>query len=576
MILLARINTLRLSEVLDYERDIKGKRLIRLSAGVGAGKNYAFAEIAKKFPDLRILLITSRKNTAIEQMQKMNAVSFSDFDKIQYDKKLSSEDQKKSKRMVCTHASIDNFIRTKYNPENPNTYLWDKFDLIILDEAHSLTTDATFTDCFYTEKFLKHTYYKNKKCDIVFMTGTQEPIDWLFNTTSIKKNIYELDFFDKCVHLEPDEVYFMPENTIKHHIKNLWSRGERVIYFANYKSTIARLTTELMKEGIPEEAFGFSFNYDDKEDEEKKAIYNFPQGIKDSLKERIQAMDASLISENKVPQNVKILFTTSKNKEGINIIDDDIKNIYAETHNKPDLIQIAGRVRGNPENGTGIEKLIIVSDAKQFFNSTDRFISYINLYCTIGVNHALNEYKKFCSNNKVKFLIQDVVKKAENIFNEIRYDYIDEKFAWYQGRYEGKKQSLKNCNSFDEILYHFNEPYFRGQMGAEIFRQSWFKWSTIYSYHTQPEEWKSKFNIAIQDFLTKNNYIGKDSRIYPEDSEKIKEEICRLANLYGYKNLDIPENFSSLGRILKKINLEYKAKSHNTGKTIYTILSLQK
>ena len=37
---MARLGTLRVSDVLDYERDIKGKGLIRLREGVGAGKNY--------------------------------------------------------------------------------------------------------------------------------------------------------------------------------------------------------------------------------------------------------------------------------------------------------------------------------------------------------------------------------------------------------------------------------------------------------------------------------------------------------------------------------------------------------
>ena len=61
---MARLGTLRVSDVLDYERDIKGKRLIRLRAGVGAGKNYWARHLLEKHPDLQILLITSRKNAA--------------------------------------------------------------------------------------------------------------------------------------------------------------------------------------------------------------------------------------------------------------------------------------------------------------------------------------------------------------------------------------------------------------------------------------------------------------------------------------------------------------------------------
>jgi hypothetical protein len=37
--------------------------------------------------------------------------------------------------------------------------------------------------------------------------------------------------------------------------------------------------------------------------------------------------------------------------------------MFSEAHNKADLEQMAGRVRGNPENGTGIHALVVVYDA---------------------------------------------------------------------------------------------------------------------------------------------------------------------------------------------------------------------
>lgn len=68
---MARLGTQRVDDVLDYERDIKGRRLIRLKAGVGAGKNYWVRQLPQKHPDLQILLITSRKNTASAEAIKL-------------------------------------------------------------------------------------------------------------------------------------------------------------------------------------------------------------------------------------------------------------------------------------------------------------------------------------------------------------------------------------------------------------------------------------------------------------------------------------------------------------------------
>lgn len=61
---MARLGSLRVNQVLDYERDIRGRGLIRLRAGVGAGKNYWVRHLPSTYPDLQILMITSRKNVA--------------------------------------------------------------------------------------------------------------------------------------------------------------------------------------------------------------------------------------------------------------------------------------------------------------------------------------------------------------------------------------------------------------------------------------------------------------------------------------------------------------------------------
>lgn len=78
---MARLGEKRVDAVLEYERDIKGKGLIRLRAGVGAGKNYWVRHLPEKHSDLQILMITSsqiksfRYNLLVEQMK----VSISDI-----------------------------------------------------------------------------------------------------------------------------------------------------------------------------------------------------------------------------------------------------------------------------------------------------------------------------------------------------------------------------------------------------------------------------------------------------------------------------------------------------------------
>lgn len=70
---MGKINDLHVSDpgVLNYDRDIKGHNLIRLYAGVGAGKNGWAQKLAKE--GNRVLLITSRANTADVQSKKLKA-----------------------------------------------------------------------------------------------------------------------------------------------------------------------------------------------------------------------------------------------------------------------------------------------------------------------------------------------------------------------------------------------------------------------------------------------------------------------------------------------------------------------
>ena len=577
---MARKNTARVSEKIDYIKDIKGKRLIRLSAGVCSGKNFAFVKIANDFPDLRILLITSRKNTVIAQAKKMGANTFFDFDKL-VDNEISTQ---KHNRIVCTNAAIEKFFKNKYNSKNPNTYLWDMFDLIVLDEAHALTTDATFTDCFYTERFLKHTYYKNPKCDIVFMSGTIEPLNWMIDAP-YTPFIHDLNYFDDCVHLEPNAVIVINKDKLRKYIYNLWLKGERMLYFANFKSSIAELTTELIKMGIPNSEFGFSFNYKDSDDNEK---VQFPQIIADTLEQRIDDMNTALTTEERVPSNIKILFSTSKNKEGINILDDDIKTIFAETHNKSELIQIAGRVRGNDETGEGIDTLVIIADAKQHTsNYPNNFIYMLNKHIAEGLTAVFKEciaerkYDISVPNDLIKKLPQYEDKKT---YKYIRYDYIGENYAPYTGRIEGERQHFQNIMEFKDIV---NDSVLRKDSagnyivltGQEIMEEEWFRWSKVYILSEIDKIKKGKVKDIAREqliaFLRESNYMGEKPHITKIDKDIIKAEIERLADLYGYKALGLKEGFDKIGFALRKFDLQIKEVCKRNNYQTYEIIDLR-
>lgn len=444
---------------------------------------------------------------------------------------------------------------------------------------------------FYTERFIKHAYYKNPNCDIVFMSGTLSPINWMIDAPNTPP-IYELNCFNQCVHLEPDYVFVTDKDKIDSQILSLWKSGEKVIYFANFKETIAKISTFLIEQGVPCNQIGFSFNYAPQDCE-----LPFPKEISRSLEERIAALNTELTTKEMIPDNMKIVFTTSKNKEGINILNDDIKTVIAETHNKADLIQIAGRVRGNPLTGTGVKRLFIVGDAKQHANHyPNEFLYTWNKHIADGLTATLKE----CTLKKMKGIStpEDLIKelpqynsenKPYDAYKYIRYDYIGENYVTYEGRLESERQHNKDIKEFKEIANNFvlrkdSAGEFIVINGKEVLEQEWFKWSKAYVFSAKKENSKTKKRedlVALAreqllQFLKNNNYIGDGKYITKSDRDDIvKAEIIRLAEVYGYENLGLVKGFSRVGIATKKFGIQIKEHVKKKGYENYALLDLE-
>jgi hypothetical protein len=73
-------------------------------------------------------------------------------------------------------------------------------------------------------------------------------------------------------------------------------------------------------------------------------------------------LEKELAESSLLAEDIYFFVTTSRNKEGININNKDIKYMFVETHLMYDVVQMAGRVR------CGVEKLYIISNAEQLKN----------------------------------------------------------------------------------------------------------------------------------------------------------------------------------------------------------------
>ena len=159
------------SDVIKYEQDIEPYRVVQIYAGVGAGKNAWVARLVES--GKRVLLVTSRKATANAQANKLEGCRWINLDEIQKPEGNNA--------VVVTNAGIEKYIKYKYNKDDERTHLWKYFDVVVIDEAHSLAADATFSDApFYTMTFVTQVY-RESQCKIVLMTGTPDQLDKMLN-----------------------------------------------------------------------------------------------------------------------------------------------------------------------------------------------------------------------------------------------------------------------------------------------------------------------------------------------------------------------------------------------------------
>ena len=582
------ISQKRVSDVVDLERDVLPYRLIQLVAGVGAGKNYWVDQISRKQKEngksYNTLLITSRAMTANAQANKMWANRFIDSENIS----RGSIGKVPPKKAVVTNSGIEQFLKKQYSPDDEKTHIWNYLDFIILDEAHSLATDATFTDApFYVHQFLRKAVHENKNCHIIIMTGTPDPIDWLFPEELKDHQKYNhLNIVDKCTHVEPQNVILKSKIEVVSDIKDCLSKGYRVIYFARTIERISELYDLLVRVGIDELSIGIDYA-----DESKSKDFS------DETLQRREKIQKELKANEHLPDDIKVFITTSKNKEGININNEDIKIMFAESCQRAELIQMAGRVRSS------LEYFFIIYDSYNTSNfGKTSFEATRDENCLEMVNLALQDYEKETERImehgdplelRHRLYRNDIIQNIENTFPNIRYNPFTQAFMLYEGRIQGNYQMMKDTYSLIEYIENWDSPVYvaiskekppenkssidffaleENETGEDQFK-FWFPYSNI-------ELWRCADNpiISIHEAI-KKLLIEKgclDVKISKEQRENLASDIRKILPEYDYKKVEINPDFKQLGPLLKKVGFKIEdVGSHKTGKEKFKIRILE-
>ena len=552
-------------KVIKYEKDIHPYPLIKLYSGVGSGKSYFATKMITgseeyEIPEHNVLIITSRRAKVEETLKEMGILieeritkngnlSFEVWqsgEKRPYELEKYAKDIKvetilgeesvcvHNKSVVCTNAYISAYLRYVHNPLDPTTHIWNRFDAIIVDEIHSLVTDATYQGATFDVLALIHEYLNLCKNDalqecsckhMILMTGTPEPFDALVKLDFPQELTHTMNLLEICKNVVPKNVILVDKETATTQIQRLLSNGEKVIYFTNH--TLTESTTK-KKFGLPLTTnIGVSFSK-----EEKRKL------LPEDEKTKLRNIDKNLSEKNLIPEDIEFFVSTSRNKEGINIKNIDFHNMFVETHLMYDAVQMAGRVR------QGVENLYIISNSEPFSNANfylDISFSKTHMIATDDCPNSSDDVNRYFRNKIIKTEFEEsidyeaqreniiaYIKYIEDRFSYIRYHVFHQKFEFFHIKDAAEKMASLQNKKFDETLLSENNDYI----------EHWFPYSSV-KREVSTQEYCEQYLRAIigkkaYAILTKD-VMKKAMIVIKERFHSELKEIKPLLNLVDKK-----------------------------------------
>lgn len=378
-----------LSKTISYATDIAPYPFIGIHAGVGSGKNYFIDILARgysdpdehgqveRFPRQTILLVTSRRSKVNEiyndkSIRKDRWIGqWDDHTITAYDDLEDFEDALAHMRTIdrstdpwhtgtttiyqrylpCTNAAIESYMRKRYVQNDSTTHLWNRFDMIVFDEAHAIRSDTSYqTAPYFTLRLLQETYKAQQKgitnCKIIMMTGTPSVLED-FHTP---QKYHLINRMVTCCNVTPKKIVFIDRKQSRSMAEKMLSEGKRCVFFFNRtRELLAFLNKVKKKSSDLASAVAVSFS-----DETKR------KSLQKSSKEDFDRMvetERYIALNQKLPDNIQLFLTTERNKEGINIKNNDVRTMFVESHVQCNIEQMAGRLR------EGVDTLYIVTDS---------------------------------------------------------------------------------------------------------------------------------------------------------------------------------------------------------------------
>lgn len=408
---------------------VRGITKFFVISGVASGKSSWVKDVLSKKGS--VLFVTSRKAKA--EADKIDS-SFTDVIK------WNTNDN----QTLITNAGLARRIEnyTVNGMQELDDFI-NHFDYIVIDEVHSIATDSLFADsCHTVLSFIE--YVAELKRPIICMTGTPAPIQYYFE----EKGWFILNFLKKCNYVHPSRVTMIMNHSVISEIKK-GITNNKVIYFANRTSSIAKKAKELIEKDIvaPNElAISVSKSREPEYYEDLRKIFK-DDNVKGAIVKASEKAYASIINSKCLPDECKVLFSTSTLKEGIDIENENIV-LFCENHDISNLIQYFGRAR------KGKAKVFVIEDSVDYPIENDELLYlYANQEETEAANRFLNNEPRL---HELNFIEEEIYKLKNHVADNpyIYYDVIKRKFKTFHIKFHEKRRIANNFYWKDKIKKH--------------------------------------------------------------------------------------------------------------------------
>jgi len=418
----------KIKDIFDIDNAIAehGNKIFLLG-GVGSGKSTWVSDILTKKGS--VLFVTSRKAKVREDV---HYTCFSDI--FHWNTNGNQTLITNAKLAFLIERIADDYMK------DIDEFI-NHFDYVVVDEVHSIATDSAYAEsCSAVLSFIEYAAEKGKV--VVCMTGTPEPIKSYFD----ENGWYTADYIDVCDYVHPHQISLIKKSKITKLISKM-CRTQQIIYFANRTDKITALCKELLENNIlnaTEIAVAVSKNRED--DYFISLCSNLSNtGDGDVIKTTSEEIYNNIIANKRMPDECRILFSTSVLKEGINIQKDNVV-MFCENHVLSNLIQFFGRVRH------GASEVYVIEDSTA--HSLPRHNELLHSYALYAEASAASHF--YDSIKDSPHLMIERENLMTHVFKNpyIYFDYIRDEFRVFSVKFKEEARMLRNTFWQRELLAH--------------------------------------------------------------------------------------------------------------------------